>query len=282
MKKANKIIFTGVLPCLAIAGYAAFSVIPNIFYKKNYSPSEIRNLIVVAHRGGAALGPENSLYTIEKGMAAGADMIEIDIHQTLDGQLVVCHDQSLDRTTNGKGLIRDLTLEQIRKYRLLDSNGQITDQKIPTFEEVLDLIDGKVKLLVEIKRTGNIYQGIEDRMVAAIKSHNAESWTVAQSFDDSVLENLHAIDSSLRLEKLWVCKMAGLPLGVGGTLSEYSYEKYDYVSSFNFFYHSVTKSMVDDIHRHGKEVKIWTVGSPEETPHLPVDGIITNYPHLWK
>lgn len=282
MKKANKIVLTGVLPCIAIAGYAAISVIPNIFYRKNYSSSEINKLTVVAHRGGASLGPENSLYTIEKGIASGANMIEIDIHQTLDGKLVVCHDQSIDRTTTGKGLIRELTLEEIRKFNIIDSKGNETDQKIPTFDEVLELVDGRVKLLVEIKRTGNIYIGIEDKMVEAMKAHNAQSWIVAQSFDDSVLENLHEIDPELRLEKLWVCKLAGIPVGIGGTLSNYDYEKYSYVSSFNFYYRSVTKSMVEDIHRHGKEVKIWTVGSPKETPYLPVDGIITNYPHLWK
>lgn len=282
MKKKNMIVIAGILPCLALVGYTAISVVPNIFFKKNYSIDEIKKLIVVAHRGGAALGPENTLLTIEKGIAAGADMIEIDIHQTLDGKLVVCHDQSIDRTTNGKGKIRDLTLDEIRKYRILDSNGNVTDQTIPTFEEVLDLIDGKVKLLVEIKRTNDIYKGIEQKMVDAIKAHNAESWIIAQSFNDSVLENLHKIAPQMRLEKLWVCKLAGLPLGIDGTLSDYSYEKYSYISSFNFFYRSVTKHMIDDIHRHGKEVKIWTVGSPEETPYLPVDGIITNHPNLWR
>lgn len=282
MKKGNKIFLAGVLPCLAIAGYAAASVIPNIFSKKNYSPAEIKKLIIVAHRGGAGLGPENSLYTIEKGIEAGADMIEIDIHLTLDGKLVVCHDQSIDRTTNGSGLIRKLTLEEIKKFNILDSKGNLTDQKIPTFDEVLDLIDGRVKLLVEIKRRGDIYLGIEGKMVEAIEAHDARSWIVAQSFNDSVLENLHDIDPELRLEKLWVCKLAGVPIGIDGTLSDYSYDKYSYISSFNFFFQSVTKSMIDDIHRHGKEVKIWTVRAPENTPYLPVDGIITNYPDLWQ
>lgn len=282
MISTNKIIFGGVLPCLALIGYTMASVTPNIFYKKNYSPAQIRKLIVVAHRGGAALGPENTLATIENGIAAGADMIEIDIHQTLDGKLVVCHDQSINRTTTGSGLIRELTLEEIRKYYIIDRDGNVTDQKMPTFDEVLDLIAGRVKLLVEIKRTGNIYEGIEAKMIDAIKNHDAESWVVAQSFNDSVLENLHKIDSQLRLEKLWVCKLAGLPLGIDGTISNYAYDKYSYVSSFNFFYTSVTKSMIEDIHRHGKEVKIWTVGSPEKTPYLDVDGIITNHPDLWR
>lgn len=282
MKKRNIYLLAGLGASVLALGYAALSAIPNIFYHKNYTPAEIAGLIVVAHRGGASLGPENSLYTIEKGIGAGADMIEIDIHQTADRKLVVCHDQSIDRTTDGKGLIRDLTLDEIRSYHLLDAEGNPTDQVIPTLDEVLDLVAGRTKLLVEIKRTANIYQGIEQQLVDAITSRDAFGWVVAQSFNDSVLENLHAICPTLRLEKLWVCKLAGLSEGIDGTLTDYSFEKYSYVSSFNFFYRSVTESMINDIHAHGKEVKIWTVGAPSETPHLNVDGIITNYPQLWR
>ena len=82
-------------------------------------------LIVVAHRGGAALGIENSLSCIEKGIGLGVDMIEIDVHLTTDGHVVVCHDRTINRTTNGKGRIEDLTLEQLRQYRLLNADGNI-------------------------------------------------------------------------------------------------------------------------------------------------------------
>lgn len=282
MKKRNKAILVGVGALTAILGYAAASALPNLFYKKNYTAAEISRLIVVAHRGGSSLGPENTLAAIKAGIEAGADMVEIDIHQTLDGHLVVCHDQSVDRTTDGHGLIRDLTLAQIKALAIVDADGNATAEHIPTLDEVLDLVDGKVKMLIEIKRTADIYQGIEQKLVDAIRAHDAGGWVVAQSFNDSVLETLHAISPGLRLEKLWVCRLAGLPVAVDGTLSEYSFEKYSYVSSFNFFYRSVTRSMIDAIHSHGKEVKIWTVGGPSATPRLDVDGIITDYPQLWR
>ncbi len=278
----HKLLWAGLGSAALLLGYAAASVAPNVFYKKNYTPGQISRLIVVGHRGGANLGPENTLLAISRGIAAGADMIEIDIHQTRDGKLVVCHDQSIDRTTTGHGLIRELTLDEIRSFDIVDSQGNVCDLKIPTLDEVLDFVDGRVKLLVEIKRTGDIYQGIEQQLVDAIRSHNAGAWVVAQSFNDSVLENLHACDPGLRLEKLWVCKLAGLPVGIDGTLSSYTYEKYSYVSSFNFYYRAVTTTMVDDIHAHGKEVKIWTVPGPADTPTLPVDGVITNDPDLWR
>lgn len=282
MSLVKRIVLAGVGSVALVAGYAAVSALSNVFYKKGYTAQEIARLIVVAHRGGAALGPENTLLAIERGIASGADMVEIDIHQTSDGKVVVCHDESIDRTTNGRGLIRDLTFEEIRGFNIVDKDGNVTDQKIPTLDEVLDLIDGKVKLLVEIKRTADIYQGIEQQLVDAIAAHKASSWVVAQSFNDSVLEKLHAISPDLRLEKLWVFKLRGVDDAVDGWVNDYSYEKYNYVSSFNFYYRSVTDSLIDEIHRHGKEVKIWTVGSPADTPHLPVDGIITDHPDLWR
>lgn len=282
MNIVKRIFFVGLGSVAVVAGYAAVSALANIFYKKGYTAEDIARLIVVAHRGGAALGPENTLLAIERGIASGADMVEIDIHQTSDGKVVVCHDESVDRTTNGRGLIRELTFEEIRGLNIVDKDGNVTDQKIPTLDEVLELIDGRVKLLVEIKRTADIYQGIERQLVDAIAAHNASSWVVAQSFNDSVLEKLHAISPGLRLEKLWLFKLRGVDDAVDGWLNDYSYEKYSYVSSFNFYYRSVTDSLVEEIHRQGKEVKIWTVGSPSDTPRLPVDGIITDHPDLWR
>lgn len=281
MNKAKKTLSIGLGSCLLIAGYVATCIIPNIFYRKNYSQAEIRRLTVVAHRGGAGLEPENTLRSVERGISEGADMVEIDIHQTADGHLVVCHDESVDRTTDGHGLIRDLTLDQIRSFHITDADGHATDLRIPTLAEVLDLVDGRVKMLVEIKRTADIYQGIEQQLVDEIHRRNAADWIVPQSFNDSVLETLHEIDPTLRLEKLWVCKLRGVPCGVDGTLSRFDFDKYSYVASFNFYYRSVTKALIDEIHRHGKEVKVWTVAGPADTPNLPVDGVITDYPDRW-
>lgn len=81
------------------------------------------SIIVVAHRGGADLGPENTLECIGKGIAAGADWIEIDIHLSADGKIVVCHDASVDRTTNGKGWISQMPYEDIRKLKVKDKTA---------------------------------------------------------------------------------------------------------------------------------------------------------------
>lgn len=262
--------------------YAAFIFLPALAAGHGYSADEIKKVTVVAHRGGASLGPENTLACIEKGIEAGADMIEVDVHLTRDGALLVCHDQSIDRTTNGKGLIRDLTLAQIKSHRVVNADGGLTQEQLPTLEEVMTLVKGRCRLLIEIKRTGSIYMGIEAKVLDVINRFDARDWVVVQSFNDSVLETLHRLSPTQRLEKLIIFKFPLLPLIFDGTLTGFNYQKYSYIASFNFYKGALSPSLAKSIHAHGKEVKVWTLDGPQEAPHLPVDAVITNRPDLWK
>ena len=266
---------------LAIMGYIILSMIPNVFARKMIDPEKVKNMQIIAHRGGAGIGMENTLSCIEKGIVSGADMIEIDIHLTKDGHLLVCHDQTVDRTTNGKGKIREMTLDEIRKFRIVDADGNLTEEYLPTLYEVIELINGRAKLLIEIKQPRKKYQGIEQKLMDEIEKYQASSWVVVQSFNDSVLENIHAINPELRLEKLLFCKFVGIPIIYDGTLTRFTFKKYSYVSSFNIFYQAALPSFIKKIHQKGKEVKIWTLNEPEKTPDLPVDGVITDRPDLW-
>jgi glycerophosphoryl diester phosphodiesterase len=284
MKKKKWLL--GALLLLLIV-YLVFPVLLQLFYQWGYNKNELMNMVIIGHRGGASIGIENTLACYQKGIEAGADMIEIDIHQTKDNHIVICHDQSIDRTTNGKGLIRDMTLSEIRQYRCIDKDGHATNELIPTLDEVFDLFlrtratGNPCKLLIEIKRTNDIYQGIEERLLKKIASCNAKDWVTVQSFNDFALEKIHQLDPTIRLEKLFFFKLPGLPIIMDWFhFTKFSYEKYNYVSSFNMNYRWLTRNFLNDIHRHGKEVKIWTLEGTD-APHLDVDGIITNRPDLW-
>lgn len=255
--------------------------IVNFFADKENLPTENHKMLIVGHRGGAGMAPENSLQCIEKGIQTGADMIEIDIHLTKDGELVVCHDQTIDRTTTGTGKIAEMTLNEIRKFHIVDKNGKETDEKISTLDEVLKLINGRCHLLIEIKRTNNLYQGIEQKLLESIKAHHASQWIIVQSFNDSVLETLHALDHTVRLEKLVIFKLQWIPVIFDGTFTYFSFKKYHYISSFNFHYRAITPALLKKIHAQGKEVKIWTLEEPNNWKACPVDGIITDRPDLW-
>ena len=242
--------------------------------------TSIENLTITGHRGGALLGAENSIECIRKGLDAGASSIEIDVHITADGHIVVCHDPTVDRTTNGCGEINAMTLEQIEELRLLE-NGTVTNQQIPTLEQVLEVIDGRVELLLEIKRTNGNNKGIEQRTLEILRQHDALKYTAIQSFDDNVLETLYALDSTLHLEKLLFCKFLGIPVIFDGTFSRFSPQKYSHIRSFNFYHRGLSKSLSEYLHKNGYRTRIWTLNDPRAIPDIELEGVITDRPDLF-
>ena len=108
---------------------------------------------MAAHRAENPAFPENSIVAIKEAIRLGADIIEVDVRETKDGVLVIMHDKTLDRTTTGKGLVADMTYDQLQQLFLLH-NGEPTMEKIPTFKEVLNLVKGKVMLDIDYKAEG--------------------------------------------------------------------------------------------------------------------------------
>ena len=102
-------------------------------------------MILTGHRGAAELEPENTRLSIQKAIDLGVDQVEIDVHLTRDQHLVVIHDATVDRTTNGQGAVADFTLEEVKR---LDAGK---GERIPTLQEVIDLVRGKVVLQIELK-----------------------------------------------------------------------------------------------------------------------------------
>lgn len=227
-------------------------------------------LSVVAHRGGAKLGPENTLKCIRQGMNVGAEWIEIDVHLSADGKIVVCHDPSVDRTTDGSGFISAMNYAELRKLNIVDESGNATGEHLPTLDEVLECIKGKAKLLLEIKRSRHSLPGIETACVECIRRHGAESEVTIQSFDDEVLETVHGIAPEIRLEKLL---FASTPW--------FDMDRLPYIASYNVFYLALTGNFVEKAHAKGREVKVWTLDSYNERIVGMVDGIITNDPRIF-
>ena len=130
---------------------------------------ELRNpksdyVFVIAHRADWRNFPENSLEAIESAIKMGVDIVELDVHRTADGELVICHDKTINRTTNGKGKIAELTLDSIRNCRLRAGHNAVTRYKMPTLEEALDLCNGRV--LINLDKAVNYYDQIMDMLVA--------------------------------------------------------------------------------------------------------------------
>ncbi len=236
---------------------------------------------VTAHRGGAQLGNENTLSCIEQGIAAGADMVEIDVHKTLDGVVVVCHDETIDRTTDGKGRIEEMTFDEIRQFHIVGPDGIPTEETIPTLEEVLRLIDCRCGLLLEIKlKRDDQYPGIVSDVLQQVEAAGMHDLTAIQSFNDLILEQAHALDPTIRLEKLMFCR---LPFGLcfDVRLHGFSFDRYNYVASFNTYYPLTSKRFIRKVHSLGKEVRLWTLNKPVKRLR-EADGVITNDPLIWR
>lgn len=121
----------------------------------NLRDAQNKEVLVVAHRGDWRHAPENSLQAIQNCIDMGVDMVEIDIRETKDGHLVLMHDETIDRTTNGKGHVKDWTLDSLRTLRLRDGLGVPTPHGIPTLEEAL--LTTKDKILVNLDKSYNIF-----------------------------------------------------------------------------------------------------------------------------
>ncbi len=128
----------------------------------NLEDSKNKEVIVVAHRGDWRHAPENSLQAIQNCIDMGVDMVEIDVRETKDGSLVLMHDVTIDRTTNASGLVKDWTLDSLKKLQLLDGLGIPTNHRIPTLEEALML--SKDKILINLDKSYSIFEKCYDVM----------------------------------------------------------------------------------------------------------------------
>ena len=236
---------------------------------------------LVAHRGGALLENENTIPAFTNAIEMGVDMIEIDVHQTSDGALVVCHDPTLDRTTDTCGKIEEMTLEQVLAARVKDfRTGEVLDYGIPTLQEVLDLAKGRCGVLLEIKRNRKgQYPGIEEKVLGEVNAAGMHDDVIIQSFDDMVVFTTNSLDPTARVEKLIFCR---LPFGLcfDGGIRGFSFQKYDCCASINPMGSLIGKGFVKAAHKAGKEVKIWTINDPSKVIE-GVDGVITNRPDLF-
>ena len=156
---------------------------------------------VAAHRGGALLWPENSLLAFRGALALGVDMVEADVQLTADGELVVIHDPTLERTTTGSGPVRSARLADLRALRLKGADGAATAEPVPTLGELLDaLAPTRAGLLLEIKTgsEGARYEGIEAKVLALLRARGLVARTIVMAFEPDTLRRVRELAPSVR------------------------------------------------------------------------------------
>ena len=234
----------------------------------------------VAHRGGSLLAPENTLAAFQRGIDEGCDAIELDVHLSRDGRLIVMHDPSLFRTTAVEGYVSQWSAAEIKDLDARASwrgEGEYGVQRVPTLEEVLDLIvrqERHVALQVEIKtdQKDRRYGGIEEAVVNALRSYGLIERTVIISFDFPTLLRVREIEPALRLGALVNRKyletigMAG-PAAVAASIADLGVE---YVA-INYAY--LSQKLFDEFRRSGLLIGAWTVNNEKDIRRISAMGV---------
>jgi len=219
----------------------------------------------IGHRGAMGYEPENTLLSFQKALKLGVDAVELDVYCCKTGELVVIHDDKVDRTTNGEGYVVEKTFAELRSF----DAGK--GQKIPTLEEVLDLIDKKAAVVIELKginTAGPVSKTLKKYIQE--RSWSADLFWIS-SFNHYELREFHNLYPEIKIGAL----ITGIPLGY----AEFA-EKLG-AKSLNLCVEFVNQEFVDSAHQRGMKVFVWTVNDPEEIKRikaLGVDGIFSNFP----
>jgi len=228
---------------------------------------------VVAHRGFSGKYPENTEIAFRKALELNVEMVELDVHLARDGALIVIHDHTVNRTSNGSGEVAKLTLAEIKA---LDAgarfNPEFEGQRFPTLQEALDLMGGKVRLNIHVKA----YPHDADRLVPAVVREIQTRGLLGQAF---IASDEPYIAMAKKIEpRLEICNLSTTPketyvsrsLSVGCRILQPGNKQVD-------------KALVADAHNHGMEVNPFYADDEAEMRRLiecGVDGILTNYPDL--
>jgi len=220
-------------------------------------------ILIIAHRGASAYEPENSLRAIETAIKLKADMVEVDIRKSKDGELVVIHDEFVDRVSDGKGFVKNLTLKRLKKLNLA------LGEKIPTLKEVLSVVKGRVKLVVEVKS-----EGLERKLVKLLEKEGMVEDVIISSFNHQTIKKIKALNRKIACGIIFKCKPLNPPQ-----------QALDVEAEAVFPYHSyVSKDFVEKLHKEGLNVYAWTVDDVNRGRELiksEVDGIVTNKPDIF-
>ena len=230
-----------------------------------------------AHRGFSGKYPENTMLAFEKAVEIGADGVELDVQLTKDGEVVIIHDETIDRTTDGKGYVVDYTYEELSK---LDASyiytGKMGFNKIPTLKEYFELAkDLDFVTNIELKTGINQYLGIEEKVYKLIKEYKLEKKVIISSFNHFSVLRMKKIAPELKcgfLSEDWIIDAGAYTASHG-------------IECFHPRFNNLIPEVVEELKRNNIEINTWTVNKEEDIKDLinkGIDILIGNYPDLVK
>jgi glycerophosphoryl diester phosphodiesterase len=202
------------------------------------------------------------LISFQKAIEIGVDAVELDVRKTKDGKLVVMHDADVKRTTNGKGLVSDLSLKEIKGF-------SVDGEKVPTLSEALDFLKGNAKVLIELKETG-----YEEQVLAEVQRRGMEKNIIITSFSDEAIRRIRELNETVETGLIY--SKHSNPIKAALDL------KANYLLPLYRFTHTAN---VQKAHQKGLKVIVWTINSREEAEEYAkkrVDGIASDKPDILK
>ncbi|RME01898.1 MAG: glycerophosphodiester phosphodiesterase [Deltaproteobacteria bacterium] len=231
---------------------------------------------IIAHRGASGIAPENTLIAFEEALRQGAGWIEFDVQRCRSGEVIVLHDATVDRTTNGKGRVREMTLSALKR---LDAGGRFSPhfrgEPIPTLEEVFESFAGRLRFNIEIKSEDPTSDGIEAMVVSLVERFDLVTQVIVSSFNPIVLARIQRLNPALE---------RALLLHPDQTRQRYARFWYPFVDRPHTLHPEFTwlsRAFLDRAHRGERQVNVWTVNEASDLLRMlewGVDGIITNHP----
>lgn len=226
---------------------------------------------VFGHRGASQICPENTMAAFKQAYVDGADGIETDVHMSKDGQLVLIHDETIDRTSNGHGWVKDMTLEELRSYNYAYHHEGIYE--IPTLKELLDFLSQTTMMVnLEIKTDCIHYEGIEKKVLDLVARYQCEDRVIYSSFN---------------LESLLKLKEEDASIYAGYLYEDHPFKKYHLAKKYHLdaihpeYIFVRDQKWVKKCQKDGLDINTWTVNREEDVQKmkkLKVQRIIVNHP----
>ena len=228
---------------------------------------------IFAHRGFSGVYPENTLLSFRKALEAGCDGIELDVHLTRDGELAVMHDERVDRTTGASGELRSYTMDELRR---LDAGrvkpGQFPFEPVPSLRDYFELVkDSPIVTNIELKNSVIRYEGMEEKVIALVREYGLSDRMIFSSFNHESVALCRELAPDIPCGFLYDCWL----------LEPGKYAKKHGVRYLHPSFSSLRDRTIEEIHREGVGLNVWTVNDPDVMRFLAkngVNGIITNYP----
>jgi len=234
------------------------------------------NTIIMAHRGASAYRPENTLEAFSLAIEQGAGGIELDVHLTKDGEIVVAHDERLERVSDGAGYINDHTLDELKSLNFGKLFPGSPVCRIPTLAEVYSLVKRSTLMInIELKTVERIYYELPEKLLALTAEYEMQERVIYSSFNHYFLVQLKKADPTVKTGLLYELAM----------VDPWVYAKYTNADAIHPPYYVIAAlpETVARCHEHGIKVNVWTVDDPKLIKLMMqcgVDGIITNKPDV--